>query len=69
MPSLTIDFTPAQLEETEAYARRHQLSVAEVVSRALDRFLALACIEADDVSLMAREVDDSPQADIQNRDL
>jgi hypothetical protein len=63
MPSVTIDFTPAQLEETETYARRHQLSIAEVVSRALDRFLALACIESDDVSLMAREVDDSPSLD------
>jgi hypothetical protein len=69
MPTVTVDFPAAQLEEIEAYAQRYQLTLSEVVSRALDRFLALACIEPDDVSLIARETDSSATNDIRDRDL
>jgi hypothetical protein len=55
MPSVTIELPRVQLDEVEAYALRHQLSVTEVIARALDRFLALARIEPDEISLMSKE--------------
>ena len=40
-------------------AQRHQPTVAKVIWRAVDRFLALACIEPDEVSLMDKETNAS----------
>ncbi len=69
MPAISIEFSPAQLTELQAYAQRHQLTVAEVICRAVDRFLALACIEPDEVSLMDRETDISSRDDHLDHDL
>jgi hypothetical protein len=69
MPTVTIDLPRAQLDEVEVYALRHQLSVADVMVRALDRFLALACIEPDDVSLMSKEEKTSSGKSILDHDL
>jgi hypothetical protein len=64
MPTITVELSRAQLNELEAYAQRHQLTVAEVICRAVDRFLALACIEPDDVSLVDRETNVSFKNDL-----
>jgi hypothetical protein len=69
MPTVTIELPRTQLDEVEAYASSHQLTVAEVLSRALERFLALACIEPDEVSLMSREETAPCRKSILDRDL
>ena len=40
MPKLTVELSPKQHEELEAYATAHQISLGEAVRRALDQFLA-----------------------------
>lgn len=40
MPKLTVELSLEQYEELEAHATAHQISLGEVVRRALDQFLA-----------------------------
>jgi hypothetical protein len=57
MPSLTVELSSHQLEEVRAYARRHQLTIEEVVWRALDRYLALDQMELGETDLLREKWD------------
>ena len=72
MPFVTVDLSFNQLEELKAYATRHEMPLEEVVRRALDRFLALAWTDPDEVAMMSQDqylVDHQDHLDRLNKDL
>jgi hypothetical protein len=55
MPSVLVELSSDQLEQAQTYAERHEISLEEVISRAVDHFLALACADSGDVDLACHD--------------
>jgi hypothetical protein len=55
MPSVIVELSSDQLEQAQTYAERHEISLEEVISRAMDHFLALAWADSSDVDLACRD--------------